>query len=377
MKVLIIGQCQGGNAKSWQDFLQQYDGFDLIHYVCRNQCQQDFTIEGENKKVFSLYNRFAGMGLIRKIWVKLVSTRILPMLVHRLDQKYEYDIIHFQGNYEPDFNFRLMQASNASPVLSIYGSDFYQRYINGGDAFRTSFEKVIQTVAHVLFNFEITREDFLKHIDVRGKSSVGCMGVDGWWAKKPMNQMPKDGVTRLLSARGMYAYNNIELLVDGFLELYRDNPNYELFLVNGYGWDEDVKNRILQKVNGVSNIKTRVGEWITDEEMKTYYDLCDYNFCIGSTDQLSVSIIYGFLHGSLNVLSPLRNYRELDKLQFATHYFLPEISMEAIREVLRSLPKNDGELMEKDRERAIETLLFSKRFENTKQVFDTVVAKIK
>lgn len=52
MNVLIIGQCQGGNAKSWQDFLMSYTGFDLVHYVCRDQCQQDFFLKGEGQKVF-------------------------------------------------------------------------------------------------------------------------------------------------------------------------------------------------------------------------------------------------------------------------------------------------------------------------------------
>ncbi len=373
MKVLIIGQCQGGNAKSWQDFLMGYSEFELVHYVCRNQCQEDFILEGEGKKVFRFYNRFAGMGLLRKIWVKLVSTRLLPAFVKRMDAKHHYDIIHFQGNYEPEFNLRLMAAAKAKAVVSIYGSDFYQRYLKGSEAHKKAFEKVLDRAQHILFNFEIIRNDFLKEIDIPNKSSVGCMGVNDYWAKPPLKKSSATkGVTRLLSARGMYAYNNVDLLVDGFIELYANNPTYELYLINGYGWDELVKNAILEKVKDIKNIHTAVGKWITDEELKGYYDLCDYNFCIGSTDQLSVSIMYGYMHRALNILSPLVNYAELDKLQLKTHHFLKEVTADSLKQVLANLPQASAEDMDADFELAKESFLFSNRFKNTERVFKSL-----
>ncbi len=376
MKVLIIGQCQGGNAKSWQDFLMGYTGFEVVHYVCRNQCQQDFFLKGEGKKVFRFYNRFAGMGLLRKIWVKLVSTRLLPAFVKRMDARHHYDIIHFQGNYEPEFNLSLMKASKAKAVVSIYGSDFYQRYLKGGAAAKAAFEKVIDRAEHILFNFEMAREDFLKEIDVAHKSSVGCMGVNDYWAQAPSKKPDAPaGVIRLLSARGMYAYNNIDLLVDGFMERYANNPAYELYLINGYGWDAPVKNGILEKVKDVTNIYTKVGEWITDEELKGYYDLCDYNFCIGSTDQLSVSIMYGYMHRAVNILSPLPNYAELDKLQLKTHHFLKEVTADSLKQVLANLPQPTTADMDSDYELAKESFLFSNRFKNTKMVFDSLAVK--
>lgn len=373
MKVLIIGQCQGGNAKTWQDFLSAYSEFELIHYVCRNQCQDDFFLSGEGKKVFRFYNKFQGMGLLRKIWVKLVSTRLLPAFVKRMDQKNHYDIIHFQGNYEPEFNLRLMNATKAKAVVNIYGSDFYQRYLNAGSTGKKSFEKVIDRAAHILFNFEMTRTDFLKEIDVKDKSSVGCMGVNDFWAESVVESAnAPTGVTRLLSARGMYAYNNVELLVDAFIMLYANNPAYELYLINGYGWDEPVKNAIQEKVKGIENIHAIVGRWITDEELKGYYALCDYNFCIGNTDQLSVSIIYGFMQKAINILSPLDNYKELDRLNFKTHHFLSEVSSDVLKETLANLPKANEEDIDKDRDLAKESFLFTSRFKNAMSVFKSL-----
>lgn len=373
MKVLIIGQCQGGNAKTWQDFLSAYSEFELIHYVCRNQCQDDFFLKGEGKKVFRFYNKFQGMGILRKIWVKLVSTRLLPAFVKRMDQKFHYDIIHFQGNYEPEFNLKLMNATKAKAVVSIYGSDFYQRYLNAGASGRKSFEKVIDRAAHILFNFEMTRTDFLKEIDVKDKSSVGCMGVSDFWEEPVAKSTGAPaGVTRLLSARGMYAYNNVDLLVDAFIELYANNPSYELYLINGYGWDEQVKDAILEKVKGIENIHAIVGRWITDEELKGYYALCDYNFCIGNTDQLSVSIIYGFMNGCINILSPIDNYKELYRLGFKSHYTLNEVNENSMRNVLKDLPEFSGNILDADFALAKRSFLFSERFKNTFNVFDSL-----
>ncbi len=373
MKVLIIGQCQGGNAKAWQNFLMAYTEFELVHYVCRNQCQDDFFLKGEGKKVFRFYNRFAGMGFLRKIWVKLVSTRLLPAFIKRMDGKHGYDIIHFQGNYEPTFNLRLMKACKAKPVVTIYGSDFYQRYLKGAVGYRQKFEEAIDRAAHVLFNFETAHEDFLKHIDVREKSSVGCLGVNDYWMEEPLaSRKVSEGVTRFLSARGMYTYNNVEKLVDAFIAVYANNPKFELYLVNGYGWDEPVKNAILEKVENINNVHTAVGKWITDEELKGYYDLCDYNFCIGSTDQLSVSIVYGFLQGATNILSPLKNYEELNKNNFNTHHFLKEVSVKTLVDLLRKLPNPTESQKQADMLLAKEHYLFSSRFKNSMKAFKAV-----
>lgn len=374
MKVLIIGQCQGGNAKIWQDFLETYDGFTLAHYVCRNRCQSDFFIRNKSKRVFRFYNFFASTPLLHRIWIKLVSIVVLPGFIKLMDALYKYEIIHFQGNYEPDFNLRLMNNTKAKAVITIYGSDFYQRFKNGDDRYRRAFERTISKADHVLFNFEKSKQDFLKEIYIPDKCSVGCMGVNDFWSKRVIEVNKKNGlVTRLLSARGMYAYNNVDLLVDAFIQLYANNPAFELYLINGYGWDEPVKERIMRKVKNISNIYTAVGTWISDDDLKSFYDLCDYNFCIGSTDQLSVSIIYGFMHNTLNILSPLENYKELDDLHFQSHYFLNNFSSESICGVLQNLPNRDLRLLESDRTRANEIFLFSKRFENTKKVFDSLI----
>jgi len=374
VKVIIIGQCQGGNAKLWQDFLENYKGFKLVHYVCRNRCQSDFNIKSNRKRVFRFYNLFVHFPLIQKVWVRLVSLIVLPLFIRLMDKMFKYDIIHFQGNYEPEFNFRLMNATKAKAVITIYGSDFYQRYLKGDDSYIRSFERTINRANHILFNFEKARQDFLQKINIPVKCSVGCIGVNDFWSTPVVEKFAKDsGVTRLLSARCMYAYNNVEVLVDSFIDLYANNSAYELYLINGYGWDGPVKESIIKKVKTVSNIHAVVGKWITDDELKKYYDLCDYNFCIGSTDQLSVSIVYGFMHKSMNILSPLDNYKELDVLQFRSHYFLEEVSHKSIKGLLRSLPKRDSSLLEDDRIKAIEIFSFANRFENTKRVFDSLL----
>ncbi|AUC14167.1 hypothetical protein BTO06_02940 [Tenacibaculum sp. SZ-18] len=369
MRVLIIGQCQGGNAKTWEGFLNNYTELDLIHYVCRNYSQADFKLKTKNQKVFKLYNYFKGWGLLEKIWIKIMSSYIFPIIIKLLDVFYKYDVIHIQGNYAPKFNLSLMNVVKAKKVMHIYGSDFYQKYINGNEKSKSNFEEVIKQSDHVLFNFETLKNDFLKEINCSEKVSVGCMGVSDFWSKAYNEKSSNDNVIRILSARGMYFYNNVSFLVDSFIEIYGGNPKFELYLVNGYGWDEDEKNAVMEKIKNYNNIIARVGEWISDEELRYYYDLCDYNFCIGSTDQLTVSIVYGYLRKSLNVLSPLENYSELDELQFKSHTYLQDISKESVDNLLKSLPKKDNNILNEDRIKAEENFLFRNRFKNTLRVY--------
>ncbi|WP_425659653.1 hypothetical protein [Tenacibaculum ascidiaceicola] len=371
MKVLIIGQCQGGNAKGWQEFLDSYSELELVHYICRNYCQSDFDLKSKEKKVFKFYNYFKGFGLLEKVWIKLVSSFFLPIIIRVLDRVYSYNIVHFQGNYEPMFNLSIMKSTRAKSIIHIYGSDFYQKFINGSELARKAFKKAINFSDHVLFNFEVIKNDFLKEINIPEKVSVGCMGVSDLWVNGNLGKEKyKDGITRLLSARGMYAYNNVSFLVESFIELYGNNSSYELYLVNGYGWDVKEKDLILSKIKGYDNIIANVGVWITDEELKGYYDICDYNFCIGTTDQLTVSIAYGYLRRCINILSPLKNYSELDSSNFKSHIFLSDISKKSVYEVLAKLPEIDEKEMSSDYEKAKEKFLFSNRFKNTIKVYN-------
>lgn len=373
MKVLIIGQCQGGNAKTWQEFLDDYSELDLVHYVCRNYCQQNFKLKSKNKKIIEAYNFFKKNSFLNKVWTKLMSSYFLPVLIRVLDKVYSYDIIHVQGNYEPMFNLSIMKSTNAKSVLHIYGSDFYQKFKNGDNLSKKHFKKVVDFSDHILFNFEVLKNDFLKEINCSEKVSVGCMGVNDFWADEIIDKKdPSDKVIRFLSARGMYAYNNIDLLVDSFIELYGNNADYELYLINGYGWDTVEKDFILHKVKDYSNIIPKVGVWVTDEELREFYDLCDYNFCIGSTDQLTVSIIYGYLRGCLNILSPLDNYSELETLNFKSHKYLKGVSKQNVFNLLKNLPLIDDEKLTIDCKNAKFLFLFRNRFKNTLHVYDTL-----
>ena len=374
MKILIIGQCQGGNAKSWQEFLSNYTELDLVHYVCRNHCQADFNLHSKNQKVFRIYNAFKGLGLLEKIWIKLMSSYLLPILIKILDKYYTYDIVHFQGNYEPKFNISIMKSTRAKSVIQIYGSDFYQRYLNGSESSKNDFEAAIKLCNHVLFNHGVLKNDFLTKIDCSLKVSVGCMGAsDLWSTNSKIENNSKDNITRLLSARGMYTYNNVDLLVDSFIEYYANNPNFELYIINGYGWDEPEKSIILRKIDGIPNIISEVGKWISDEELRDYYDLCDYNFCIGSTDQLSVSIMYGYLRGCLNILSPLRNYSELETLNFRSHVYLNDITAESMNNIVKELPEIDQVILLNDFENAKENFLFRNSFKNTLDTYKSLI----
>lgn len=369
MKILIIGQCQGGNAKLWSDFLSEYNELELVHYVCRNYAQADFSLKSNNKRVFRLYNFFKGFGVLEKIWIKIISFYFFPFIIKSLDVFFKYDVIHIQGNYEPNFNLSILNKVKAKKIMHIYGSDFNQRYLKGGKKFKMQFQQVIDKSDHILFNFETLQKDFLKEFNCLHKVSVGCMGVNKFWAEDLKGKSANDKKIRFLSARGMYAYNNVSFLVDSFIEVFGNNPMFELYLVNGYGWDNDEKNKILEKIRNYKNIIPKVGEWITDGELRSYYDLCDYNFCIGSSDQLTVSITYGYLRKCLNVLSPLDNYSELDNNHFKSHIYLEDISKKSVKNLLLNLPNLDYEVLEDDRKKAEDYFLFKNRFKNTLMVY--------
>ena len=179
--------------------------------------------------------------------------------------------------------------------MHIYGSNFYQKYMNGSEQYRRNFERVIKKkLTKYCFILNKLKKIFYKKYQNQIRSLWG-MGVSEEWSDYEIKESKNECKICFLSARALYKYINIENLVDAFIDVYGNNEKYELWLVNGYGWDNDVKERVKLKIKNQSNIIDLIGEWINDKQLKEIYDQSDYNFCIGDTDQLSVSILYGYL----------------------------------------------------------------------------------
>jgi len=121
---------------------------------------------------------------------------------------------------------------------------------------------------------------------------------------------------------------------------------------------------------GVSNVYLRIGEWISDEELRDYYKKAHYNFCIGDTDQMTVSIMYGYVAQCVNVLSPIRNYDELDKAGFIGHQKLSSVSEKTLTTWFENVDLPDNhEIAEHHAQRTIEYFAFAKRYENILKIF--------
>lgn len=371
----MIGQCQGGNAFLWKEFienkLQKFPEIDYLHYVCRNAASKEFDINAKNTFLSKLYGKKWSLDLFDKIKNKLISDYIAIPKLKKINSAQRYDIVHIQGLYEVSYVNQILQELDSKFVIHIYGSDFYQKYLNGSKEYKEQFERVIKKSDQILFNFKQLQNDFLEHIPVHDKTTIGCMGVSERWSGFNFKKNINNDKVRLLSTRALYEYNNVEKLVDAFIEIYSNSNEYELWLVNGYGWDEDVKNRVKSKIKNYSNIIDLIGEWISDKELQNIYGQSDYNFCIGDTDQLTVSIIYGYLCGCINVITKLDSYNELDEAGFKTHIYVEDTSN--IKEVLKKLPLVNQEMLLESIHMAEEKYLFSNRFENTYKMYKALL----
>jgi hypothetical protein len=375
MKILVIGQCQGGNAFLWKEFLennlQEFPDIDYVNYICKNAALKEFDINAKNASLIKMYGNKWRVNLFDKIKNKLVSDYFALPKLKKIYLDQEYDIVHIQGLYEVSYVNQVLDEINSKSVIHIYGSDFYQKYLKGTKTYKEEFERAINKADQILFNFRQIQHDFLKHIPVKEKTTLGCMGVSGSWSGYDINKKNKNDKIRFLSARALYRYNNVENLVDAFINIYSGNDKYELWLVNGYGWDEDVKNRIKLKIKNHSNIIDLIGEWINDDELQNIYDQSDYNFCIGDTDQMTVSILYGYLRGCVNVITKLDSYKELDDAGFKTHFYLEDVNN--IEKILKNLPEVNQDLLLESIDIAEDKFLFSRRFENTYTMYKTLV----
>ena len=140
-----------------------------------------------------------------------------------------------------------------------------------------------------------------------------------------------------------------------------------MYILNGYGNDKKTVDRVYQLINHYdieSQIITKINEWVSDEELLNLYKKSDFNFCIGSSDQLSISITYGYLSKTRNILSPLLTYKELTEKGYHSHYTLPEISLDALVNFFNTNMEVDNSLLETDYQLANEDGIFSENFKN-------------
>lgn len=94
---------------------------------------------------------------------------------------------------------------------------------------------------------------------------------------------------------------------------------------------------IINKYHCQNQISLICNQWISDDKLKEYYVDADYNFCIGDTDQLTVSIIYGYLTRTQNILSSLDAYKRLDNFGFKSQLILNDVTLPTLVSFLKEL----------------------------------------
>jgi hypothetical protein len=340
MKIAIIGQCQGGNAVLWfelfNNHLSEFNEIDDLLYICRteNELKGSFKIK-------ELYGGKSTNDVIKKFKTRLVS-RIYSKLYFKFCLSSKLDIIHIQGNYSPSFNLNILNNTGARSVLHIMGSDFYQNYLKkrSRPRDRITFIEVLNKVDHIVCSRETSRNDLLKSIPIlKNKISVIRLGTSEKWVRKSSQDIftIKNKKKNLLyiSTRGLYDYNNIETLVEAFCIAFNNIPekNVQLKIINGYGNHPEVVKSVksIIKTHKCEDIvELNINEWISEKELMDIYEQADYNFCIGNTDQLSISITYGFLKLAQNILSPIDTYHELIQSGYQSLQILEEISVESL-----------------------------------------------
>jgi glycosyltransferase involved in cell wall biosynthesis len=345
MNICILGQGTGGNARLWFDFWNKHLGdfpeIEKFTLVCRNKLTLDAS-----------FNTVAAYGTNRmppcfyRVYAPFVSRIGLSWIMRRVSRRNSPDIFHLQGNYNPSLNLKVMKVLKCPTVLNIYGSDFYQQYV--GNKFsaveRVLFEKVVDQAAHIVFNWFTTQKDFLKYFPKYAeKCSSHPWGIDEKWRaiSPPLKGWPK-AERIFLSARGIYEYNNIDIVTEAFCKAFKDRPETKLFLVNGYGNHASAIRKvkaIVEKYGAQDQVIMRIGEWIPEEELMALYEKADYNICFGSTDQLTVSICYGFEKKAVNILSPLKNYYDLQEQGYRTLRVVEALSLEALENTFSRIQK--------------------------------------
>lgn len=378
MKICVFGQGTGGNAAIWFDLfnnrLAEYPAVEKLVYVCRTPCtlSADFP-------VITPYGSGNIPSPIYRLYAPFVSRYGLRYQVRQLFRKHAFDVLHLQGNYTPSLNLRLMDEINCPCVLNLFGSDFLRKYLLNefSPNEHRDFEEVIERVDHVTCNWYTTHREFLSSFPrASEKSSMFTWGVGPQWRVPGRSLQGWPSAEKVfLSTRALHDYNNVDIVVEAFCRAFVDRPSYKLFVLGGYGDQVDVVDRvtrIISKYGAGDQVIMRLGHWVAGEELMALYDRADYNFCFGSSDQLSISIVYAMLKGAVNILSPLRNYFDLREAGYSALQIVPEISVESLEKHLLEGLGIDDNAVARDAVRAAQEFDMSTTFRKYLELYRAI-----
>ena len=119
----------------------------------------------------------------------------------------------------------------------------------------------------------------------------------------------------------------------------------------------------------------RVGSSISDDELMALYERADYNFCFGSTDQLTLSIPYALLKGAVNILSPLPNYYDLHAKGYSSVQIVPEVSTNALVRYLRESLVTDQTAVQIDAQRAAGDFVMTETFRRYVDLYQKILRR--
>ena len=206
--------------------------------------------------------------------------------------------------------------------------------------------------------------DFLLEFpQYRNKTIFIPWGVDQKWLAPKKNIKTKKGTT-FLSTRALYPYNNVDKVVKAFCKVFRNDDNNTLIVMSGYGSSDDEISRlkkIVKTYDKEQNVEFYF-KWISDDELIRLYDRADYNFCVGNSDQLSISIIYGFLRNCINILSPITSYKDLKNMGYESPIILNEVSSESLERFFKNFDGYSKDSLKSDNQKAAKEWLFDKNF---------------
>lgn len=383
MKLGVIGQCKGGNAVLWFELfnedISKFGSITKLKYICRNenQLKAKFAI----KKLYGNKPCFENRHYIK--FRRLFFARVLSVIYLRFRLRKEaFDVIHIQGNYSPTFNMKIIDNCDSRIVLQIMGSDFYQNYLNENlsKKERLSFIEVLKKCDFVICSRESSRIDLLNEFPfLEEKIAVLRLGTSKKWLNlgntNAVKQKKSGDRVNYLSTRGLYHYNNVDILVEAFCRVFRGRTDVRLSVINGYGNHKEIVDKVRQIIieyKCEDIVELIVDEWVSEEKLMEYYQQADFNFCIGSTDQLSISITYGLLTATRNVLSPLNTYKELRDSGYTSLEILKNVDVDSLVYWFSNSPDHCMDDLLGDREKAgrehISTTNFSKFIKLYEQV---------
>lgn len=345
MKIFFFGQATGGNALLWFNFLnhQTKNNKQLeITFLARTLCTLKHSF-----KVFSPYGYKKLPKVIQKLRNKSVSLFLLDLYLFLLKRKGIQDLLILQGNYTPATNLKVLsKIEHKKSILNIYGSDFYRKYLRKelDKAGLKQFIEVLEKVDVIHCNWHTTKDDFLNEFPQFSEKVLCCpWGADLDWYEHEMKPKKRKENKVFLSTRALHSYNNVDLVVEAFCKAFPSNTHHQLHIVGAYGCDPEVLKKIRKTIidyDQSNNIKIDIDKWYEGIDLMNLYDSADYNICFGSTDQLTISIVYAYLRGTKNILSPLDNYQYLSQLGFKTQSICEEISVENLKEKFLYLVDN-------------------------------------